>query len=202
MPWYKSELFETIYQLSLIGTFIFLIWNTTESYRIRKINAAQKDLKLIPALTFYIRGPKDLDEDKLENFRFVIRNLGNGVATSVFIPPIIFTEGDTEFRFDFKLSDKNNTLIAGEERLIDIEVHKNGASDYHNRYEDFYAYFNPNNLESVEVFREAGMISPTTESKRNIPVYFRDIHGQLYNTIIGFHPEGIRIIQPPKRIRA
>lgn len=200
MPWYNSIWFESTYRLSLIIGFLLLIWSTVLNHRITKINAAQRDLNLVPAMTFYFKPHDENDPDNPHNYDFRIRNIGKNVATSLYIPPIKFTEGKTTFEFKFKLAKKNNTLVEEEERSIQLEYQTNGTSQYHRRYEDFYTYFNPESLENIAIFKEGGSISPTVESERKLTVYFRDILGQPYKTTIGFSPRGVQIDTPPKRI--
>lgn len=188
--------FETIYQVSLIGTFFVLLWYTIETARIRKINTEQRDLQLLPAIMLYIRG--DLDDD--DNLRLTMRNIGFGTATGVQIEPTTFKVDGKEIVFKFKLADQNNTLIADEERELEIEVHKSGQSNYHQRYREFMAYFSPENLDMVGHFKKAKMVREDTPEASDIHVSFKDINAQEYRTTIGFRPEGIVVIKAPERV--
>jgi hypothetical protein len=189
--------FDFIYKLSLIGTFGVLIWYTYETYKIRKITTEQKDLQLLPAMMLYIRNG---DDDEENNHKLTLRNVGYGTAVAISISPTIFKVEGKKMEFKFKLADQNNTLIPGEEREVDFEFYKNGESSYHNRYRDFYAYFNPSNLESVVYFKASKMVHKDTPTKNDIHIKYQDIHGQDYETTIGFRPEGILVAKPPKRI--
>jgi hypothetical protein len=188
--------FETVYRVSLIGTFFVLLWYTIETARIRKINTEQKDLQLLPAMMLYIRG----DEDK-DNLRLAMRNIGFGTATGVQIEPTTFTVDGKEIVFKFRLADQNNTLVANEEREVEIEVHKNGQSSYHNRYSEFMAYFSPENLDMVTHFKEAKMVRDDTPEASDIHITFKDINAQGYKTTIGFRPEGIVVLLAPERVK-
>lgn len=187
--------FENIYQLSLIGTFFVLLWYTIETYRIRKINTEQRDLQLLPAMMLYIRG----DDDNKENHRLVMRNIGFGTATAVKIEQTVFNVDNKEIVFSFRLADQNSTLVADEEREIEIEVSRNGESNYHNRYKDFYAYFNPENLDMVTHFKEAEMVRDDTPEASDIHIAFNDMRGRRYKTTIGFRGDGIVVVKSPVR---
>ncbi len=191
------DVFDFIYKLSLIGTFGVLIWYTYETYKIRKINTEQKDLQLLPAMMLYIRNG---DDDEERNHRLTIRNVGYGTAVAIRILPTAFKVNGKKLVFKFALSDQNNTLIPSEERQVDIEFYEDGTADHHNRFGNFYAYFNPSNLEDVKIFKEANMVRKDAPTRNDVRILYQDIHGQEYETTIGFRPEGILVAKPPKRI--
>src|SRR3990167_9190032 len=116
------SIFEFIYKLSLVGTFLVLIWYAYETRQIRKINVQQKDLQLMPVVMFYIR-------ERSGSRRPYLRNIGNNPAMAIQVLPTNFTEGKTKFRFVFRLLDDNNTLTPTEERGIGINLTMNGKSD-------------------------------------------------------------------------
>ncbi len=194
------HLLDVVYRLSLIATLGVLIWYANETTKIRKISKEQLDLQLLPAMMLYIRrndGSVDADP---EHYSLTIRNVGNGTATTIKVVSPIFKVQGKKIEFRFKLSSQNNTLIADEERGLEIDSYIDGQSNYQNRYRDFHAYFSPTNLEDVQVLKKDKLVKEDTPTKNEITIKFKDIHGQAYSTVIGFDPSGISILKPPLRI--
>src|SRR4051812_41677415 len=106
-------MFELIYKISLIGTFIVLIWYTIETAKIRRINTLQKDLQLMPVMMFYIREHSGSE-------RLFIRNIGAGVGLLVKVLDASFAVGGHQHEYRFHLTDSNTTLRPDEEREVGI----------------------------------------------------------------------------------
>lgn len=180
-----------------LATLIVLTWTLVEIARTRRIDSQQKDLQLLPALMFYIRGEDD-------DARLCLRNIGFGAAITVKIVPSKFKVGNEEHEYRFKLEDTNNTLIADEEREVKVSFFKNGNHDhnYHRHLDQFMAYFNPENLYSVNAAGEAGLVNDIeTPSQRELTVQFKDITGQQYDTVLLFSEDGISVAQTPRRLK-
>lgn len=190
--------FDFIYKCSLIGTFGVLIKYTHETYLIRKLTTEQKDLQLLPAMMLYINAP---DGDDEKNHKLMIKNVGHGSAVAIKIKPTVFEIDGKRLEFKFKLSQLNNTLMAGEEREVEIEVHRDDESMYHDRYQYFYAYFNPENLESVGWFKKAKMVKEDTPEESDIDIRFSDLKGQEYETTIGFRGDTVSLVKIPERLK-
>jgi hypothetical protein len=180
-----------------LATLLVLTWTLVEIARTRRIDSLQKDLQLLPALMFYIRGEDD-------SARLWIRNIGFGAAITVNIMTTKFMVGNEEHEYRFRLKDTNNTLIADEEREVKVSFFKNGSHDrnYHRHLDQFMAYFNPENLYSVNAAGEAGIVNDIeTPSQRELTVRFKDITGQQYDTTLLFSEDGISVAQTPRRLK-
>jgi hypothetical protein len=186
------SVFTAVYEATVIGTFLVLIVYTIETTKIRKINAQQKDLQLLPAIMIYIKHHSGSD-------RPFIKNIGFGTALVVNVLDVNFTTERKQFKFTFHLVDGNNTLEPQEERMLGVNLDVDNQSR-RNPLDNFLAYFNPENLQDVANFQEGGVINNELPTNRNLEVHFKDITGQLYKTTINFSKDGISVAQAPKRI--
>ncbi len=187
--------FDTVYKVSVIGTFVTLVWYTIETARIRKINTKQKDLQLLPAMMIYMRQHSGTE-------RPFIRNIGFGTAFTVEVLPSTVEEAKT-YDFSFDLADGNNTLVPEEERQIGINVQVDGKTDANSRpLPTFANYYFPPNLQAIKDHKEAGATGTirTLATERDLKINFRDITGQKYETIVNFSADGISVSKAPKRI--
>lgn len=184
--------FDFIYKLSLIGTFFLLAWYATETYKIRKITVQQKDLQLLPAMMIYIRQHSGTE-------RPFIRNVGSGTAFEVEI--LDSKVAKDKLAFSFHLVDGNNTLVSQEERQIGVNVRKDGQESQ-SPLMNFQAYYDPANLQQIEINRDGGTIDKNTPIQRELTIRFKDITGQSYESEIRFSPKGISVIKAPERIRS
>lgn len=180
----ELDWFEIIYRVSLIGTFLALIWYAWETREIRKVNTQQKDLQQMPAMMIYIRRHSGSE-------RPFIRNIGTGTAVGVDVLKSTVENGTMEFRYN--LADNNNTLISGEERLVGINLRMDGQ-EQDNPLSNFLAYYDPANLQRVKA------TSQDASTRRTLRVRFKDITGQKYETKIRFTDSGITVASPPKRV--
>lgn len=183
--------FELIYRLSLVGTFFVLIWYAYETRKIRKINAEQRDLEILPAMMFYIRRRSGGE-------RLFIRNIGAGTAFDVRVMSASSVVRDQTFRFDFHLTDANNSLEPNEEREVGVNFWIDDKQDERPR-DNFLVYYNPSNLHDIKIHREGGTIDPDTEIQRTLEVRFKAITGEEYVTSISFSDQGISVTKLPKR---
>ncbi len=179
-------------------TLIVLTLTLVEIARTRRIDAQQKDLQLLPAMMFYIRGADD-DE------HLFLRNIGFGAATDVKVLPASFKVRTDKFEFHFDMSRAKTTTFRPEEEFeIGITRLLNDGPDpnSHHYARNFMAYYNPANLEMVNAAGEAGQVHDIeTPSQRELTVQFRDITGQKYETILLFSEDGISVTKAPKRIK-
>jgi hypothetical protein len=193
------SLFEVAYRLSLIGTFFVLIWYTKETWQIRKINQQQMDLQLLPAMMLYLRRDPESSAADPDHYRLTIRNIGHGAATEVRLKDVKLKIENKMYEFKFELADQNDTLIADEEREVEIDSFLDGKSNYQNRMRDFHDHFSPYSLTDIEVFRESGQIDGEIPITGEIEIGFKDINNQMYETTIGFSSRGVSIIKSPIR---
>jgi len=186
--------FTEIYEAAVIGTFIVLVWYTIETYRIRKINAQQRDLQQLPAMTIYIR-------QRSGSERPYIRNIGLGTALAVEIEDSSVTESRT-YNFKFHLADGNNTLEPQEERAIGVNFNSDNQDNIR-PLPTFLSYYDPARLQEVRDFRDGGEPSGTIRNlptERDLVIHFSDITGQRYKTVIHFSGDGISVIKSPTRV--
>lgn len=189
------NVFETIYRVSLIGTFIVLILYTIETYKIRKINADQKDLQLLPAMMIYWQQSSGTE-------RPILKNIGFGAALAIEILGTNVIEGKSKHDFTYHLVDGNNTLNPQEERGIGVNLTINGKYDS-KPLPKFQQYYNPANLQVVQDYIESAGATGTLvglETKRDISIRFGDISGKRYETTIHFGGKGVSIIKVPTRL--
>ena len=185
--------FDTIYKISLIGTFIVLVWYAYETRAIRLINKQQKDLQLMPAMMIYIRQHSGSE-------RPYIRNIGSGTSVAVELPTTAFMVEGRRFEFSFNLADGNNTLVPQEERLIGVNLMIDGQS-HGSPLPNFLAYYSPVSLQDVHNFQDAKVISSSLPTNRILEVVFRDITGQKYKTLINFSKDGLSVARAPERVK-
>lgn len=174
------EVFEVIYKVSLIATLGVLIWYAMETWKIRKINAQQRDLQLLPLPMLYLKHYGGSD-------RLVVRNIGAGAAIDVRVIPSQFKEESETLSFKYHLVGLNTTLVPQEERGIGINLDINGQEN-DDPLPNFLIYHNPEIIERRK------------HKNREIKVQFKDITGQKYSTTISFNSKGISIINPPTRV--
>jgi len=113
---------QTISSILTTVSLVFIAWYTFESYRSRKNS-------LIPVLVIILRRIRQ------KEWTITIRNIGNGPACNIKIPPI--TTGEKLVRFIFD----ENYLIPGEEK--DIRFQLRDKKDYPVGEEEKNFYLSP-----------------------------------------------------------
>lgn len=192
--------FDSIYKVSLILTLGVLVWYTMETKKIRIINNDQLDLQLLPAIMIYFRKAEGAANADPEKYHLAIRNIGKGTATSIKVHEVLVKEVKSHFSFSFDLETLNNTLVANEERLLNLNSRLNDRDNSQNRFKDFHRYFSPYSLMDIKAFKDNGTIKTDAPTSNNILVSFKDIKGQEYATTIHFSYDGISILTPPNRV--
>ncbi len=181
---------EWISILVLTATLIVLVFYTIETYRIRKINAQQKDLQLLPAVIVYFKGQSGQE-------KVYIENIGHGTAIDLKVASLAYTENQTRFKFSFNLSGDSDILSPLEDRELNIYLSINGNDDL-NPLKNFVGQLHPRNLKLASIVQEEG--NKKISYAKELRIRFCDITGQQYETKLRFSAQGTSIVQAPKRI--
>ncbi len=171
-------MFDFIYKLTVILTFVVISFYTFETRKIRKITAQQRDLQLLPTVVLYIR-------KRSGSRRLYVRNISLNPALNVHFEVSKLKINNDAFEFSFRMLDSNKQLTSQEERGIGINLKINGIVN-DKPLENFLAYFDPDNMNE--------------ESRVCVSISFSDSTGQKYLTKVGFKKTGIEIFKAPKRI--
>lgn len=118
-----NDLFETIYKLSLIGTFGTLVWYTVETFRLRKEAQEANESKLTPVPTIIFNATKfqtkllDADFD-IDEKDILIANIGNAAAVNVKFSTINLPPDGTE-QVQFRM-EHSTILLPNESHLLAV----------------------------------------------------------------------------------